>query len=438
MARKILDYAASVPLSVQTGAIPVPTTPARLQLASVGIFIPPSHAGANRVEITATVGLENTNMDQGTLRFRIFRDGGEIFNALQDVQSSAFVSLDTAFTFDTVDFNLSKSFHIYFVTVESIDFVGNVIGPITLSALAIGTADTRSKNPLLNYQASVPQSVEGVASPVDIPTSPARVQIAGLGIFIPPSSKGNNRVQLKATIGIQLIATVSNAVHTFRIFRDGGEIFNTQATLEFFSFERLSIAFHTIDFNVSPGFHVYSLTAEEIGPSTTQVIGPIVFSGIVIDMDTNPIANQNNQILDYNASVPRSVQVPGSRLTIPSSPDRLQVAGTGVYLPSTSTRANRVQLQGTIGCLFEGSSNVTYSQLLIRIFRDGGEIFNAPYSLIPVGLNNFFTISIQTIDFNLNSLFHVYSMTIESLDFVGTPGLVVGPITFSALAISVD
>ncbi|SFS95004.1 hypothetical protein [Marininema halotolerans] len=437
MAREILDYAASVPLSVQTGAIPVPTTPARLQLASVGIFIPPPHAGANRVEITATVGLENLSLSMvgRDVRFRIFRDGGEIFNERQTVESSTLANLDTTFTFHTVDFNLTQGFHIYFVTVESIDFVGSVIGPITLSALAIGTENVANRDQILNYQASVPQSVQGVAPSVNIPNTPARVQLAGLGIFIPTANNGNNRVQLKATIGVQLVPPASSS-SLFRIFRDGGEIFNTEIFLDKVILDNNSSSFHTIDFNVSAGFHVYTLTVEQTSgpPMSTQVIGPIVFSGLVIGVDTTVATNQNNQVLDYNASVPRSVQVTENPLIIPVTPSRLQLAGTGVFIPPIPTGANRVQLQGTIGCRGFSIGSNFYSQLRIRIFRDGGEIFNAPYALI--SQINFFTISVQTIDFNVSPHFHTYTMTVEAIDIATVnTGEVIGPITLSALVI---
>ncbi|SFS95058.1 hypothetical protein [Marininema halotolerans] len=429
MAQKILDYAASVPLSVQSGQTLIPNSPAQLQLASVGVFIPPTAAGANRVEVTATVGIFRNFGTSGLIRFRIFRDGSEIFNELQNTPSSIVGFRNSVFTFNTVDFNLSQGFYIYSVTVESVFLTNSVIGPITFSALSIGTADSVSNDQVINYQASVPQSVQGVAPPVAIPTSPTRVQLAGLGVFIPQSNAGNNSVQLKATIGVESVSGTNQ--YLFRIFRDGVEIFNTEASMDSVNLTFISSAFHTIDFDVAGGFHVYSLTVENLTGGTAQVIGPIVFSGIVIGADTQIAANQSNQVLDYNASVPRSVQVTGSPLTIPFSPARLQLVGTGIYIPTTSAGANRVQIQGTIGCLYNVGSQ---SQLCIRIFRDGGEIFNAPYVLFFTG-TPFYTIAVQTIDFNASSLFHVYTMTIESTAFNGNTGQVIGPITFSALAI---
>ncbi|SFS95068.1 hypothetical protein [Marininema halotolerans] len=433
MARKILDYAATVPLSVQSGQTLIPTTPARLQLADVGVFIPPSAAGASRVEVTATVGiLKNTPASTGLIQFRIFRDGSEIFNELQNTPSPSIPGVQSSvFTFDMVDFNLSQGFHIYSVTVESIINDHSVIGPITFSALAIGTTDSVSNDQVINYQASVPQSVQGVAAPVAIPASPARVQLAGLGVFIPQVNAGNNRVQLKATIGVQSL--IGTNQYLFRIFRDGAEIFNTEASMDTTNLKFIGSEFHTIDFDVAAAFHVYSLTVENLTEGDAQVIGPIVFSGIVIGADTQITTNQNNQVLDYNASVPRSVQVTASPLAIPISPARLQLASTGIYIPTTFAGANRVQIQGTIGCLLSGGP-MSQSQLLIRIFRDGGEIFNASYPLA-FTLTPFYTIPVQTIDFNVSSLFHVYSLTIESTSFVGGAGQVIGPITFSALSI---
>ncbi|SFS95040.1 hypothetical protein [Marininema halotolerans] len=350
MARKILDYAASVPLSVQSGQTLIPNSPAHLQLASVGVFIPPSATGANRVEVTTTVGVLNNTPppSTGRVQFRIFRDGGEIFNELQNTPSSFSSTQSSVFTFHTVDFNLTQGFHIYSVTVESLSLVNSVIGPITFSALAIGTADTVSNDQVINYQASVPQSVQGVAPPVVIPTSPARVQLAVLGIFIPQAHAGNNRVQLKATVGVGSVISFSDQ-YLFRMFRDGAEIFNTAASLNLVNVSFMSSGFHTIDFDVAAGFHVYSLTVENLTGGTAQVIGPIVFSGIVIGTDTQLASNQNNQVLDYNASVPRSVQVTASPLAIPSSPAQLQLAGTGINIPTTPAGTNRVQIKEPSG-----------------------------------------------------------------------------------------
>ncbi|SFS59496.1 hypothetical protein [Marininema halotolerans] len=435
MALTILDYAASVPANTTFSAsIIIPTAPNRLQLASIGIFIPTTAGGANRVELTTSVGLlRNIFGSSGTVLFRILRDGNEIFNGLQTTSSGAppgFASVVP--TFETIDFDVPAGFHVYSVTVESILFDNSVIGPITFSGTAIGTEQSVNNNQVLTYQASVPRSVALVGDPIILPISPARTQLAGLGVFIPTSGSRSNRVQLKATIGVEG-TTAQERDYILRIFRDGGEIYNTQASMTTETLTLNLTTIQTIDLDVAAGFHIYTITAESV-EGDVRVNGPITFSGWVIGTDTAPSTPLQNQVLDYAASLPRSIVVADDPLTIPRTPARLEVAGVGIFIPHAYVGNNRVQLIGTIGLFMPPGSNDVL--LRIRIFRDGSEIFNAAY-VLAVLFQRYGVVSVQTIDFNLTKKFHTYSMTIEITTGV-TPEdtcQVIGPISLSATAL---
>lgn len=142
MTEQILDFKASEPANGPIAPIPIPVAPvAPVPLADLGIFLsvsPPAPA-SNRVELVATVGVQALT---GTLRiqFRILRDGSEIFNTVQGVES-AFESFWTV-TFETVDFYVPLGFHTYTVNAQLITGgTAQVVGPITFSGLAVGPID---------------------------------------------------------------------------------------------------------------------------------------------------------------------------------------------------------------------------------------------------------------------------------------------------------
>jgi len=133
---------------------------------------------------------------------------------------------------------------------------------------------------ILDYKASVPNSNTSTAL-IPIPASPTNVQLADLGLFLSSPVPMPNRVRLIATIGIH---NLSNDVVQvlFRVFRDGNEIFNTQQGLEDgFSERNYTVSLQALDFNVSSGFHKYTLTAEGLTLGDV-VIGPITFTGLAI------------------------------------------------------------------------------------------------------------------------------------------------------------
>jgi hypothetical protein len=142
----------------------------------------------------------------------------------------------------------------------------------------------------LDYKASVPSNMTGGVPAIALPGAPG-VQLADLGIFIPPPVPMPNRVELKGTLGIQALTGTPLAV--FRIFRlangigPGVQIFNKEQTLEPAPAEAFyTLSFLMIDFNVSAstGFIVYRLTGELSNPigNTANVVGPVTFTGLAV------------------------------------------------------------------------------------------------------------------------------------------------------------
>jgi hypothetical protein len=112
---------------------------------------------------------------------------------------------------------------------------------------------------------------------------------------------------------------------------------------------------------------------------------------------------------------------------IPRSPGRALLATLNVSLPR---RANRVELIATVGV--RGITGI--AQVLFRIFRDGDEIFNTVQGIESAGSEQNYAVTFQAIDFNVGAGNHTYSLTAENTTS-GTRARVVGPISFSALAI---
>lgn len=135
---------------------------------------------------------------------------------------------------------------------------------------------------ILNYKASEPSNATGGIAAIPIPASPANTVLADLGIFLAPPAPQPNRVRLIATVSLQTTAIGVDQI-LFRIFRDGNQIFNTQQSVDFVGFENFyTVSMQAIDFNVSSGFHVYTLTVERLTGTNTVVVGPITFSGLAI------------------------------------------------------------------------------------------------------------------------------------------------------------
>lgn len=138
---QILDYQATEPLSVfnPNNAFPIPQAPFKVLLASIQINIPATASRSNRVELVSTIGVEGiTNISQ--IVFRVFRNGREIFNT-QDGVESAGSEINYVFTFQAIDSNLTAGANFYQLTAENVtpNTQANVVGPISFSGLAIKT-----------------------------------------------------------------------------------------------------------------------------------------------------------------------------------------------------------------------------------------------------------------------------------------------------------
>lgn len=113
-------------------------SPVRSRLATITIRIP-VNAQPNRVELVATVGVRGiTGIAQ--ILFRIFRDGREIFNTIQGIESAG-SEQNYAVTFQSIDRNVSSGNHVYTVTAENqtANTRVDVVGPISFSGLAVQT-----------------------------------------------------------------------------------------------------------------------------------------------------------------------------------------------------------------------------------------------------------------------------------------------------------
>lgn len=137
---------------------------------------------------------------------------------------------------------------------------------------------------IIDYQATQPLSKVNEQT-FEIPQSPNRSRLASITLRIPKADSRNNRVELIGTVGIRGVTGIAQIL--FRIFRDGREIFNTQAGIESADSEQFYIeTFQAIDKNLVSGPHVYTLTVENLTNFTrADVVGPISFSGLAIRQD---------------------------------------------------------------------------------------------------------------------------------------------------------
>lgn len=135
---QILAYGTNVPTPITDGAaITIPLTPAGQGISLVRITVPPvAPIANNRVELKATVGFRG-DFGTGSVLFRIFRDGHEIYYAREGFESGFEKYYLT--TLQAIDAGVAPGTHDYVLSVEllSAGTAATVIGPITFSALAI-------------------------------------------------------------------------------------------------------------------------------------------------------------------------------------------------------------------------------------------------------------------------------------------------------------
>lgn len=137
-------------------------------------------------------------------------------------------------------------------------------------------------------------------------------------------------------------------------------------------------------------------------------------------------------IIDYQATEP--VRKVGKIMPkmIPHSPKRLTVAHINITITRRNANDNNVELIATVGV--RGISGT--SQLLFKIFRDEKEIFRAQEGVEsdPTSEVNYLA-TFQAIDMDVEKGTHLYEVTVENITN-GTEAAVVGPISFSGLAIA--
>ncbi len=137
-------------------------------------------------------------------------------------------------------------------------------------------------------------------------------------------------------------------------------------------------------------------------------------------------------IIDYQATEPVNRVNQMRPVTIPHSPKRLVLATIRLTIPRRDANNNHVELIGTVGV--RGVTGT--SQLLVKIFRDGKEIFRAQEGVesdVTSEVN--YVVTVQAIDTNVGQGSHTYQLTVENMTN-GTEAAVVGPISFSGLAVA--
>ena len=138
------------------------------------------------------------------------------------------------------------------------------------------------------------------------------------------------------------------------------------------------------------------------------------------------------RIIDYQATEPvrRVGQI--RPIPIPHSPRKVVLATIRITIPRRNANNNHVELIATVG--LRGVTGT--SQILFKIFRDGREIFRAQEGVEsdPTSEVNYI-VTVQGIDTNVGAGTHTYQVTAENITN-GTEAAVVGPISFSGLAIA--
>lgn len=126
----IVTYNATSVTPITGGVqIPIPQTPQGVGLVTVIASVP---SIPNTVELKASVGIQGTT-GTGSVLFRLFRDGQEIYYSRQGIESGeeqfALVGIQA------LD-NAAPGQHAYTLSVEKVDagLTVSAIGPVNLSA----------------------------------------------------------------------------------------------------------------------------------------------------------------------------------------------------------------------------------------------------------------------------------------------------------------
>ncbi|ACK90060.1 hypothetical protein BAHan_3087 [Bacillus anthracis] len=134
-------------------------------------------------------------------------------------------------------------------------------------------------------------------------------------------------------------------------------------------------------------------------------------------------------IIDYQGIQPIN-KTDATTFTIPNSPNKAILVNIELKIPLKYSRNNRIELITTIG--FKSVTN--RSQLFVRIFRNDIDIFNTQVSIGSTDYKQYSVETFQTIDKNVSSGIHEYTLTVENLTSDASAD-VIGPLSFSGLAI---
>ncbi|WP_454844847.1 exosporium protein C [Priestia megaterium] len=140
------------------------------------------------------------------------------------------------------------------------------------------------------------------------------------------------------------------------------------------------------------------------------------------------------RIVDYQATRPVRKVDQNNPIPIAHTPKKTVLADICITIPRRDADRNHVELIATVGV--RGVSGT--SQILFKIFRDGKEIFRAQEGVEadPTSEVNYI-VTFQAIDKNVRAGSHDYQVTAENI-INDTEAAVVGPISFSGLAIAKD
>ncbi|MCM3737250.1 exosporium protein C [Bacillus cytotoxicus] len=137
------------------------------------------------------------------------------------------------------------------------------------------------------------------------------------------------------------------------------------------------------------------------------------------------------RIIDYQATEPIRKIDETIAFVIPQSPQRVNLATLNVCIPKKNARENHVELNFTVG--IKGILDI--AQVVFRIFRNDQEIFVTQQGIESTDSEQFYIVTFQAIDQDVKAGSQNYRVTAENITN-NTTTEVVGPISFSALAIA--
>jgi hypothetical protein len=133
-------------------------------------------------------------------------------------------------------------------------------------------------------------------------------------------------------------------------------------------------------------------------------------------------------ILAYNDTVPSSRLGATPPIVIPFGSQQT-IASFSMLLDASTPVTNRVELNATVGV----AATLSVAQVVFRIFRDGILIFASQQGLQNAS-EQFYTVKMTAIDFNVPQGAHNYTLTVERVGSAANTASVAGPITFGGIA----